>query len=81
MWMPSGELMLLESPAMTRPHATAQPSRPCPYCRESLVEWAASHVTGRESADPTLRVILLKCSNGHEFAWREGLPNLLPRRG
>jgi hypothetical protein len=81
MWMPPIELMLLDCPAMTRPTDRAQPRLPCPYCREFLIERASSEVTGRVPADPTLRVILLKCSNGHEFAWREGLPNLLPRRG
>jgi hypothetical protein len=29
-------------------------------------------------ADKSVR--LLACSNGHEFAWRDGLTDLLPRR-
>lgn len=63
------------------PHlrAGAKPGRPCPYCRQPLVERAVSEVDG-DLLDPALRVVLLACPNGHEFAWREGLLDLLPKR-
>jgi hypothetical protein len=43
------------------------------------VERAVSEVDG-DLLDPALRVVLLACPNGHEFAWREGLLDLLPKR-
>jgi hypothetical protein len=53
-----------------------QQHRACPYCEHPLVERFVS----RSASQPDRPVRLLACPNGHEFAWRDGLTNLLPRR-
>jgi hypothetical protein len=54
--------------------------RPCPCCTLPLLERTVSDVERDAPFDPVRHVLLLQCANGHEFAWREGLPDLLPKR-
>lgn len=70
---------LLRYASMPRRHAVVTPGRSCPYCQQPLSERSVSEVQG-DLADATQRIVLLACPSGHEFAWREGLPHLLPKR-
>jgi hypothetical protein len=54
--------------------------RPCPCCTLPLLERTVSDVGRDAPSDPARHVLLLQCANGHEFVWREGLPDLLPKR-
>jgi uncharacterized protein with PIN domain len=56
------------------------PDRVCPYCQEALLERGERNA-GQDVPPVPNHVQLLRCANGHEFVWREGLPQLLPRRG
>lgn len=71
----SATIALLEFPPMPDRPAD-QPHRACPYCEQPLTERFVSRSVNQ--ADKSVR--LLACSNGHEFAWRDGLTDLLPRR-